>query len=246
MKNVSTKETAEAVLRELPSVLGACVREDIHGHPREVHLLVGPGPNVRNLARDVRELLEEKLHVPVDQRVISIAQLSGKAAEAALADFGQITGTAITPQGAPAPAVAETPSDRILFGSAESHVQGSRVIVHVRLTWGAREFTGEATEIDHGHGRVRAGASAALLAATIACDHAIRLELDSASVVRALDRDYVLVAALAGSPMLGRKPLLLSGAQPLDEDAPTAAALAALKAINRVLELGLRSARDDR
>ena len=35
-----TKAEAEAVLRELPSVLGAFVREDVYGHPREVHLLV--------------------------------------------------------------------------------------------------------------------------------------------------------------------------------------------------------------
>src|SRR5688572_16103468 len=71
-----TKAEAEAVLRELPSVLGAFVREDVHGHPREVHLLVKAGTAPRDLARDVRDMLEEKLGVPVDQRVISIAQVS--------------------------------------------------------------------------------------------------------------------------------------------------------------------------
>jgi hypothetical protein len=245
MQKVSTKETAEAALRELPSVLGACVREDIYGHPREVHLLVGPGPNVRNLARDVRGLLEEKLGLPVDQRVISIAQLSGKSAEAALADFGQIT-AAVDSQQAETPHVGESDVGyRILFGGTETQVQGPRVIVRVLVKWGTLEFIGEAIEIDHGHGRVRAGATAALRAATSACKSTIRLELEAASIVRALDREYVLVAALAGAAMLGRRPLLLSGAQPLEEDAATAAALAALKAINRVLELGLRTVRED-
>src|SRR5512135_2137009 len=79
MDKIRTKEAAEATLRELPSVIGAFVREDIYGHPREVHLLVKAGPNVRLLARDVRELLEERLQVPVDQRIISIAQVSGDA-----------------------------------------------------------------------------------------------------------------------------------------------------------------------
>jgi AraC-like DNA-binding protein len=76
VEKVHTKEAAEALLRELPSVLGAFVREDINGHPREIHLLVGPGPSVKLLAQDVRDLLEERLEVPIDHRIISIAQLA--------------------------------------------------------------------------------------------------------------------------------------------------------------------------
>lgn len=72
---IRTKATAEAVLRELPSVLGAFVKEDVHGGPREVHVLIRPGPDAAHLSRDIRELLEERLGVPVDQRVISIAQI---------------------------------------------------------------------------------------------------------------------------------------------------------------------------
>ena len=72
----TTKAAAESLLRELPSVIGASVREDIYGHPREIHLLIRAGPNPRHLAYDVRELLEERLGVPIDQRVISIAQLA--------------------------------------------------------------------------------------------------------------------------------------------------------------------------
>lgn len=75
MQKIRTKEAAESALRELPSVLGAFVREDIHGHPREVHILIGPAPNARDLARDVRSLLEERLGLRIDQRIISIAQL---------------------------------------------------------------------------------------------------------------------------------------------------------------------------
>lgn len=75
MEKIRTKEAAESALRELPSVLGAFVREDICGYPREVHILVGPAPNARDLARDVRGLLEERLGLRIDQRIISIAQL---------------------------------------------------------------------------------------------------------------------------------------------------------------------------
>jgi hypothetical protein len=47
---------------------------------------------------------------------------------------------------------------------------------------------------------------------------------------------------LASAPALGRQPLLLSGAKPLDEmeSVETAAALAALKAANRVIGLMVR------
>src|SRR5690606_20219769 len=72
----TTKALAEAALRQLPSVIGASVREDIHGHPREIHLLVAPGPNPRDLARTGRKLLQERLGIEIDQRVISIAQLA--------------------------------------------------------------------------------------------------------------------------------------------------------------------------
>src|SRR5690606_938810 len=67
MAKIHTKARAEAILRELPSVLGAFVREDVNGHPREVHLLIAPGPEPRLLARDIRDLLEERLGVFVDQ-----------------------------------------------------------------------------------------------------------------------------------------------------------------------------------
>src|SRR5688500_17211699 len=104
MANESTKDTAEALLRELPSVIGACVREDAFGHPREVHLLVRAGPNPRHLAYDVRDLLEERLGLPIDQRVISIAQLAPGKEPGPLVSGGAATG-----QPAPEAAAAEEP-----------------------------------------------------------------------------------------------------------------------------------------
>ena len=96
-----TKAEAEAVLRELPSVIGAFVREDVYGHPREVHLLVRPGTAPRDLARDVRDLLEERLGVPIDQRIISIAQL---AADAVGMGSHQVTGNGPAIDASPAEA----------------------------------------------------------------------------------------------------------------------------------------------
>lgn len=274
MDTIRTKEVAEALLRELPSVLGAFVREDVYGHPREVHLLVAPGPSARHLARDIRDLLEERLGVPVDQRIISIAQLdtlpegdvgaslagatpptpvaAGSAAQAQPAASRapheeprqESAAPAQSPGTPPVPTPLEELCPRLLFSGAESMVRDARVVVRVRVLWRGEEFVGEGAELDAGTGRLRAAANAALRAAVAAARDALRLELEHASFVRALDRDYVLVSVLAAARSLGRRPLPLVGAQPLEEDSATAAALAALKATNRVLVLGLRAAAD--
>jgi hypothetical protein len=249
MKNIRTKEAAEAVLLELPSVLAAHVREDIYGHPREVHLLVAPGPDVRHLARDVRDLLEERLGVPVDQRVISIAQLApGKAGvlpekmdggqpfrAAARPDASGIAHAAVDAVG------AACDEQRLTFNGLDTSLANGQVSVVARLGFAGEEFSGNGSGLDSDQGRLRATASAVLHAATLACKEKIRWELDGVAVVRALERDYVLVAVLAVSPRLGRQPLLLAGAHPAEDGLETATALAVLKAANRVLARGLEA-----
>lgn len=222
MEKVHTKESAEALLRELPSVLGAFVREDVNGHPREIHLLVSPGPNVKLLAQDVRDLLEERLGVPIDHRIISIAQLAEDVVDVGLEGVEEITD-------------GEPGERRIRFLKVVSEVRDQRVRVRTQLQGDETIHEGEATEVDLGTGRLRAAALATMRAATLASAEDVRLELQSVSLVKAFDREYVLVSILAGSTVFGRTLLTLSGAQPIEYDAETASALATLKAINRVL-----------
>ena len=213
---------AETLLRQLPSVLGAFVREDVNGHPREIHLLVAPGPNVKLLAQDVRDLLEEKLEIPIDHRIISIAQL----AEDIRDEHGEAT----------LASVAEPARERrVRLVDVSAQVREQRVRVCVRLQSGEQTFEGEAIEFDMGVARLRAAATATLRAAIGASSADVRLELEAVSIVKAFDREYVLVSVLAGSQAFGRRLLQLAGAQPVEHDFETAAALAVLKAINRVL-----------
>lgn len=231
MKRISTKTAAEAVLRELPSVMGAYVSEDLEGHPREIHLLVKAGPEPGGLARDIRNLLEERLGIPIDQRVISIAQLAQ--------DGG---GPAELPE-PPKPTPSRSPKGpggRPLFTGLESTVSAGHVRVTVRLDWRGETAEGSAEAADTQPGRARAAASATLASAMEATwNEDLRFELDFASIVQALDGEYVLVSVLGMSPTLGRRPLPLVGAQPIQGDVESAAALATLKAINRVLSLAL-------
>lgn len=239
---VSTKATAEAALRELPSVLGAFVREDVNGHPREVHLLIAPGPNARDLAHDVRSLLQERLGVHVDQRVISIAQLSkdlDPLPPGSLLETPATVELEARAEVAATTAKAAPPRPRVVYQGIESTAREGRVEIRVRLSWQDRDYAGEGREMDGGLGRIRAAATATLRAATAACEGSVRFDLESASTTRALGREYILVTALASAPALGRRPLTLIGAQPLEFDAETSAALATLQAINRILALML-------
>lgn len=246
MKRISTKTTAEAALRELPSVLGAYVSEDLEGHPREIHLLVRDGPDPANLARDIRGLLEERLGIPVDQRVISIAQLAGDSElegdESGEEQVGPTGGGAGASAAAPAgkaagPTAADT---RPVFAGIESTTTSGQVTVGVRLEWQGRDSQGTADAVDTHQGRTRAAATATLRSAADApWTRDLDLELDFASIVKALDGEYVLVSVHAMSSRLGRRPVALVAAHPVDNDLESAAALATLKAINRVLSLAL-------
>jgi hypothetical protein len=233
MTREGTKEAAEAVLRELPSVIGACVREDVYGHPREVHLLVRAGPNPRHLAYDVRDLLEERLGVPIDQRVISIAQLAPGRGPVPLLAGRRLAAAGTAPacrrRRRGAGAAVET-EPRVRFLGISTEVMDSRVRVRVRLELDDEAQLSARRSVWTRAGRLRAVAAAALSAVDTTCVGARASRSNTPPSVDAFERDYVLVSVLASSPYLGRRPIPLVGAQPVEMDAESAAALAALKA----------------
>ncbi len=240
MNRTSTKTAAEAVLRELPSVLGAYVSEDLDGYPREIHLLVRSGPDVAALARDVRGLLQERLGIPIDQRIISIAQLAADPESEASDVEDEEAEQAVA--AAERRATKRSFDARPIFSGLESTVAAGHVTVGVRLEWNGETSKGTAEAADTTPGRARAAATATLQSAMAAAAGAdLAFELDFASVVQALDGDYVLVSVLGMSNRIGRRPLSLVGAHPIDSDVESAAAFAALKAINRVLSLALQA-----
>jgi hypothetical protein len=235
MKRISNKTAAETVLRELPSVLGAYVSEDLEGQPREIHVLVRHGPNPAALARDIRGLLEERLGIPVDQRIISIAQLASDAPQPAGAHEEAEAGRPGAGR-----ARDKRPDGRPVFAGLESTVASGHVTVRVRLDWEGEVSEGMAEAVDTQVGRARATATATLRAAMEAAwDDDLNLELDFASIVQALDGEYVLVSVLCMSSRIGRRPLPLVGVHPIEGDVESASALGALKAVNRVLSLAL-------
>lgn len=223
MDEQEIKHTAETILRELPGVVGAFVQPDAFGHPREIHLLIKPGPPTREFAQHVQSVLESRLQIPIDKRIISIAQL---------ADEKTLEGPEGKARGEPA---ADAGGRYRLLG-IETEVSGGRVTVRLRLLYDGEEVTGEATEIEARDGRARAAAMAALGAVNRISGDKARFGLDFATIVEAVGSDYALASVAVTSPHLGRGAVNLSGAnRVLEEDPETAAALAVLKATNRVL-----------
>lgn len=265
MSKVTTRAAAEEAIQELPDVIGVSVREDIHGHPREVHILIAPGPNPRDLARTVRMLLQERLGREIDQRIISIAQLARNleangsrknetrsaeptregTASAAPAVFSHGLGGSLDNGAGPGVAAPKqmtsgrgtdsAPTPRVIFQGVESTSRGGRIAVGITLSWRGEFFTGRGEDLVGGDGGIRAAARATLAALMLATDGRIRLDLESATRVRALGREYVVIASRASAQELGRRPMTLVGAQPIELDVETAAALATLQSLNRVL-----------
>lgn len=227
MDSNGLKTAAETALREMPYVVGAFVQPDAFGHPREIHLLIRPGPKPRAFAQEVRTLLETRLRIPIDQRIISIAQLADEGAPEPATDPAPV------PAAEPAPVPAPP---RVLLENVETRVRGGRVTVGVELRFDDAPLMGEATEFEAEEGRARAGARATLDALNTRIEGRGRFGLEFAATVEALDQRYVLVSAVASGAALGRRPVALAGAHPADEPEETAAVLAALKATNRALE----------
>jgi len=171
----------------------------------------------------VRSVLESRLRIPIDKRIISIAQLAPESSgpEPAVDGAGE----------------RRTEGDvRYRLLGLETEVSGQRVSVRLRLQFDGEEAIGTATEVEAGDGRARAAALAALDAINGICGDRARFGLDFATSVEAVGYEYALVSVAVTSPRLGRRAVRLHGANRVEqEDSDSAAVLAVLKATNRVL-----------
>jgi hypothetical protein len=128
----------------------------------------------------------------------------------------------------------------VRFAGITLEAMDNRVRARVTLDLEGAERAGEAVGLDTEPARMRTAATATLMAVDSTCVGRARFEVEHVTTVMAFGREYVLVNVLASSPYLGRRPISLVGAQLVELDTESAAALAALKAVNRTLSLVLR------
>lgn len=117
-----------SLLAKLPGVYAANVLPDETEAVREIHIVASSARNPKQISRDVQSALLAAFDLPIDHRIISIAQLGED-------PFGD--------EKPPRSAGAQGEL-RLQCAGVQSGVEGDDYHVRVRLRAGERDFSGEA------------------------------------------------------------------------------------------------------
>lgn len=135
----------------------------------------------------------------------------------------------------------DAPRQRLRFDELTHQTEADgRCRIAVQLEWCGRSLRGEAEALETHHGRVRAAAQAALVAALAAAAGRIDFELVGVKAFRAFDGWVVVVRVIADAD--GSAVRLLGASSSEDEEGlERASAQAVLDATNRILARYVRS-----
>lgn len=135
----------------------------------------------------------------------------------------------------------DAPRQRLRFDELTHRTEADgRCRIAVQLEWCGRSLRGEVEALETHHGRVRAAAQAALVAALAAAAGRIAFELVGVKAFRAFDGWVVVVRVIADAA--GSTVRLLGASSSEDEEGlERASAQAVLDATNRILTRYVRS-----
>lgn len=193
------------------------------GQLEEIHVLSTAELHPKQVVRNVESALSAGLGLEVDRRIVSVAQVRE-------ADYAG-SELALPAEGSDAPSSAR---ERFVLARYDTRTVGAQE-THCRvvLRRGEAEYSGAGEGANTVQGRAQAAARA-LFAALAASRGRDDLALEGATLVEALGRTFVLVAAHA---IEGRQTVPLTGAAALGRSPEEAALLASLQATNRWAEL---------
>lgn len=219
--DVVTEASVERLLSSLAGVVSVRAVASPDGGLQEIHVLSAPGVHPKQVVRNVESALCAGLGLEVDRRIVSVAQMRD-------AEYAEAVQT--EPGLAPAPSPQPEPAERLVLVryDARTHATGE-AFCRVVLRQGEQEFTGSGEGPNTQQGRVEAAARA-LFSAVVAARSSEDLALEDATIVEALGRRIVLVAA---NGIVGRQHVPLTGAALITRSPEEAAILAALQATNR-------------
>jgi len=257
MTNAATHPEAEVerLLRSLAGIVSAKVVSDTLGRVGEIHVLASDRLHPKQVVRNIESALSAGLGIVIDRRVVSVAQVRVEEYRAQLEagmepwPFGrpgeQATSSGPPPARAPVRTAVPVPraleaaepvppalpgEERYVFVGYEVRNQTNReTVCHVTIARGREHYTGSGTGASTVAGRAQAAARG-LFAALRTARETEDLLIETASVLEAHGRTYVLLSAQAVS---GRKTEPLTGVAALQRSPEEAAVLAGLQAVNR-------------
>lgn len=226
------------LLASLAGVLSAHVVTEPSGRITEIHILASPDLHPKQVVRNVESALSAGLGIPIDRRIVSVAQL--RTADSTVSSNGQTTtapadgpelpaGSTPTAEDELEPTPDSAVARRLEFVRYKSNRQGDSCTCEVVLRGEDAEIAGHGTSTNTAGGRAEAAARAVLDGIRKARPE-LRLELEGATLSSARGRTFILVAA----HLLGdRDTVRLAGAARMTRSPEEAAILAALQATNR-------------
>jgi hypothetical protein len=187
--------SVERELCRIPEVRAARIVADDSGVPVEVHVLASPGKAPKQLVRDVQSVALAARGLDLDHRIVSVVQLddgNGTAPEpATLMDDEPIP----PPPSVPAPA-----TDRVLLESASLLRSGVAATAEVALRRGEASVRASAEGSSAAAVTLRLVAEATLEALRDLVPAAARAAVESASIVRAGEREVALAVLVLVVP----------------------------------------------
>lgn len=220
----------EGLITALRGVLAARVTLGTLGQIEEIHVLAAEQLHPKQIVRNIESALSAGLGIPVDRRMISVAQVRADDENAYTPDDASAPQL---PQDGP-PEEARTQDEKIavryVFVGYDARTQPDlEAACRVTIRRGAEVISGSGTGPSTRLGRAQAAATAVFSAISAARqDHTLGLE--GVTLVESHGRDFVLIAASAAA---GRHSLPLTGAAALHRSPEEAAILASLQATNR-------------
>ncbi|MEA4912912.1 MAG: hypothetical protein VB092_09935 [Oscillospiraceae bacterium] len=197
---------------KLPGVMSAQLRQDDEGALCDIHILADTSRAPKQTVRDIQSALAARFSVDVDHKIISIAQIPAEHGEKAAAPR------------------------RLKYAGLEVRCEESGCAVCVRLTDGAREYSGTAAGSLDRPGRYRAVCTATAAALNEYLDARACVRFDELRLTPLPSGDAVVCSVCFSA---NDKTDLLVGSCIDRDDGGVSAVRAALDAVNRRLSLPL-------
>jgi len=220
----SLESSVERLLSSLAGVVSVRAIAGADGRLEEIHVLSTPELQPKQVVRNVESALSAGLGLEVDRRIVSVAQVREDV-------YAEATAGLVVAQPEPEP---EPSRDRLVLVRYDTRTHGPHdAHCRVVLRRGEAEYAGAGEGANTQQGRATAAARA-LFAALAAGRGREDVALEDTTLVDALGRTFVLVAAHG---LAGRNTVPLTGAALVARSPEEAAILASLQATNRWAEL---------